>query len=118
MTGEMPPGTLLGLDLSTSLPFADAGAFFPGWSESPADARALWAMVEGLSESDEHFSAASFVDHPEASRHFRRHGGRQGDLFPGGRGRFRMTEHAQARMGCNPYSNFNSSARRRSASRA
>ncbi|WEK48463.1 MAG: hypothetical protein P0Y56_14150 [Candidatus Andeanibacterium colombiense] len=107
LTEEMPHGTLVGLDLSLSLPFADESAFFPGWSESPASARELWAMVERLCETDLHFSAASFVDHPEASRHFRRHGGRQGEFFPQGRGRFRVTEHAQAGMGCNPYSNFN-----------
>jgi hypothetical protein len=112
LTNDMPRGTLVGIDLSLSLPFADEGAFFPGWSESPAGARELWAMVERLCEGDEHFSAASFVDHPEASRHFRRHGGRQGEFFGadgqrGGRGRFRVTEHAQAGMGCSPYSNFN-----------
>ena len=31
-------------------------------------------------------------DHPEASRHFRRHGGRQGDLFGKGNGRYRLVE--------------------------
>lgn len=109
---DMPPDTLVGLDLGMSLPFADRGAFFPGWSQSPADARALWALVDAICADEPHLSANRFVDHPEASRHFRRHGGREGDLFgahgrKGGRGRFRVTEHAQAHAGCKPYSNFN-----------
>ena len=109
---DLPPDTLAGLDLGLSLPFADCGAFFPGWSESPPDARALWALVERLSASDPHLGASGFVDHPEASRYFRRHGGREGAAFrcddaAHGRGRFRVTEIEQAAMGCKPYSNFN-----------
>lgn len=100
-------GTLVGLDLGISLPFVDKGAFFPGWERSPPDARSLWALVEDICSDDTHLAASSLVDHPQASRHFRRHGGREGDLFGGGRGRFRVTEVEQARMGCKPYSNFN-----------
>ena len=49
-----------------------------------------------------------FVDHLEASRYFRRHGGRHGDRFGDGRqGRFRVTEDAQRALGCRPYSNLN-----------
>ena len=103
---EMPPDTLVGLDLGISLPFEDCGAYFPGWDDSPPDAKSLWAMVDDICD-DPHFGANSFVDHGEASRHFRRHGGREGDLFGGGRGRFRVTELHQQRQGCNPYSNFN-----------
>ncbi|MBV9930474.1 MAG: hypothetical protein JO013_05980 [Alphaproteobacteria bacterium] len=105
--GEMPAGTLVGLDIGPSLPFADRGAFFPGWDASPADARGLWALVEATCRGDPHLAAASFVDHPEAARHFRRHGGRCGDLFEPGRGRLRVTEVAQREQGLNPYSNFN-----------
>jgi hypothetical protein len=104
---EMPADTLAGIDLGISLAFADCGAFFPGWSESPADARGLWALVERLCVDDPHLAISSFVDHPEAARHFRRHGGREGDFFGGGRGRFRLTERAQEGIGCKPYSNFN-----------
>jgi hypothetical protein len=104
---EMPPATLVGLDLGMSLPFADRGAFFPGWTESPPDAKALWAMVDAMCREDAHLAASTFVDHVEASRHFRRHGGREGDLFGGGRGRFRVTELHQQLQGCHPYSNFN-----------
>ncbi len=104
---ELPKETLVGLDLSTSLAFADCGAFFPGWDESPADARALWALVEAVCTDEPHLSANSFVDHPDASRHFRRHGGRTGDLFPPGRGRLRVTERGQREQGLSPYSNFN-----------
>lgn len=109
---RLPDDTLVGLDLGISLPFADAGAFFPGWAESPADARGLWAMVDALCAADPHLAASSFVDHAEASAYFRRHGGREGARFhlPGTlhkRGRMRVTEQAQARAGCRPYSNFN-----------
>lgn len=104
---DMPGKTLAGFDLSLSLAFADRGAFFPGWDESPVDARGLWTLVERLARDDPHLGVSGFVDHPEVARHFRRHGGREGDLFGGGRGRFRVTEHAQRVMGCQPYSNFN-----------
>ena len=104
---DMPADTLVGLDLGISLAFADRGGFFPGWAESPPDARALWALIDEICADDPHLSVSSFVDHPEIARHFRRHGGREGDLFGGGRGRFRATELAQQAMGCQPYSNFN-----------
>jgi hypothetical protein len=106
------PNTLVGMDLGLSLPFADAGAFFPGWQDSPGDARALWQLVDERCAADPHLSATSFVDHPVASAYFRRHGGREGAQFhlagaSHRRGRFRLTEAAQERAGCKPYSNFN-----------
>jgi hypothetical protein len=109
---EMPESTLVGLDLGASLPFADCGAFFPGWEESPPDAKSLWRLVDDLCREDPHLAASAFVDHLEASRYFRRHGGREGAQFHAPdaahrRGRFRVTEAAQAAMGCKPYSNFN-----------
>ena len=104
---DLPTDTLVGLDLGISLPFGDRGAFFPGWEASPPDARSLWALVDDLCAQEPHLAAGHFVDHPAASRHFRRHGGREGDLFGGGRGRLRITEHAQQAAGCKPYSNFN-----------
>ena len=112
LLAEMPEETLVGLDLGASLPFADCGAFFPGWEASPPDAKALWRLVDELCRDDPHLAATSFVDHFEASRYFRRHGGREGTHFhvPDAghrRGRFRVTEAAQATMGCKPYSNFN-----------
>jgi hypothetical protein len=108
----MPEGTLVGLDLGISLPFADCGAFFPGWPGSPPDAQALWALVETLSRDEPHLGVSAFVDHPETSRFFRRHGGREGAGFHAPdardrRGRFRVTEREQQAMGCKPYSNFN-----------
>ncbi|MBY0581903.1 MAG: hypothetical protein K2P68_03170 [Sphingomonas sp.] len=103
----MPPNTLVGVDLGPSLPFIDCGAYFPGWHGSPANARALWQLVDDICHGDEHLAATSFVDHPDVSRHFRRHGNRTGDLFGEGRGRLRVTEHAQRSAGLNPYSNLN-----------
>jgi hypothetical protein len=112
LLGALPADTLVGLDLGASLPFADCGAFFPGWQESPRDAKLLWRLVDELCAGDAHLAATSFVDHLEASRYFRRHGGREGTHFHAPdaahrRGRFRVTEQAQAAMGCKPYSNFN-----------
>lgn len=108
LIGEMPADTLVGLDLGISLPFADTGAFFPDWLDSPPDARSLWAFVDRMCTANPHFSATDFVDHAEASRYFRRHGGRRGDRFgDAGRGRFRLTELAQEALGCRPYSNLN-----------
>lgn len=104
---ELPDSSIVGFDMGISLAHADAGGFFPGWAESPATARELWALVDRVCAADPHLSASSLVDHPAAARHFRRHGGREGDLFGGGRGRFRVTERAQEAMGCRPYSNFN-----------
>jgi hypothetical protein len=108
LLNRMPADTLVGLDISGSLAFEDEVAFFPGWPDSPPNARALWAMVERMCASDPHLSAASFVDHPEIARHYRRHGGREGDLFGGGIGRLRVTERlGQIALGCRPTSNFN-----------
>ncbi|MDH7638916.1 hypothetical protein [Sphingomonas oryzagri] len=99
--------SLIGFDFSASLPFADAGAYFPGWSESPPDARALWALVDRIAGDEPHLGANRFVDHPEASRHFRRHGGRTGDRFGSGTGRMRMIEAAAKAFGVAPASSFN-----------
>lgn len=107
LTSELPDNSLVGLDLSAAFAFADCGAYFPGWSATPPDARSLWALVDRISAGDANLGASSFIDHAEVSRHFRRHGGRQGDLFTGTAGRLRKTEIAQREQGLNPYSNFN-----------
>lgn len=108
---ELPPDTLVGLDLGIALPFADCGAYFPGWPESPPDAPALWALVDRIAADEPHLGANSAVAHPALSPYFR-DGIETGAQFrcdgaAHGRGRFRVTEHAQAAMGCKPYSNFN-----------
>jgi hypothetical protein len=97
---------LIGLDLSIAFAFADEGAYFPGWRDSPPDARALWRLVDDLSSGDPHLAATSFVGHADARRHFRQLGA-CGDLFPPGRGRFRVVEHGQEAMRLSPYSCFN-----------
>jgi hypothetical protein len=107
---EVP--TLVGLDLGISLPYEDAGAFFPGWEASPANARALWALIDRLCADYPHLEAGGFVSHPEAARYFRHGAGMQGDRFllPGAstrEGRFRVAEAAQRTDGVRPVSNFN-----------
>lgn len=104
--------TLVGLDLGISLPHRDAGAFFPGWDASPADARSLWAMIDAMCAADPHLEAGSFLAHPQAARYFRHGAGAQGDRFllPGAatrEGRFRVAEAAQRGQGVRPVSNFN-----------
>ena len=109
---HLPADTMVGMDIGQSLPFADAGAFFPGWADSPRDARSLWDMVETICAADPHLGVTSFVTHPELARYFRQRGA-EGARFhlPGAghrQGRFRLTELAQARVpGCRPTSNFN-----------
>jgi hypothetical protein len=99
---------LIGLDLSLGFPFVDKGAFFPEWAESPADARSLWAQIDALCIADAHLSAASFLSHPEARRHFRHAKGDVGDLFEGGIGRLREVErHQRATKQANSWSCFN-----------
>lgn len=97
---------LIGMDLSPAFPFLDHEAYFPGWTESPADARGLWRLVESIAVAEPHLAANAFVAHPEASRHFRLPG-RLGDLHPPGRGRLRVCEHGQRAQGLSPYSCFN-----------
>lgn len=104
---QAPPQTLAGFDMGLSLAHADHNAFFPEWPDTPPDARALWALVDTLCASEPDLGATTFADHLDASRHFRRPGNRCGDLFPPGPGRLRLTEHAQARTGARPTSNFN-----------
>ena len=103
------PGALLaGFDISPAFPFADRGAYFPGWARTPADARALWALVEEICRDEPNLGASMFVDDPEASRHFRRHGGRRGDFFEGGGGRLRVVEARARDLGlAAPCSSFN-----------
>lgn len=109
---DLPDDALVGLDLGIALPFTDCGAFFPGLPDSPPDARSLWALVDEVCHADPHLAASSFVDHPSFAPYFRRHGGREGARFHASdaahrRGRFRVAEQAQQRLGCRPTSNFN-----------
>lgn len=108
---DLPANSLVGMDLGIALPFADCGSYFPGWNQSPKSARALWALIDHICQDDPNLEAQSFVTHPELHRYFR-NGDCTGEHFrcdgaDHGRGRFRITEQAQAAMGCKPYSNFN-----------
>jgi hypothetical protein len=103
---EAQADILIALDLSPALPFVDRDSYFPGWGESPKDARALWRLVDGLSGADPHLSASGFLADSEIARHFRFQN-RLGDLFPGGVGRLRQCERGQRVMGMSPSSCFN-----------
>ena len=83
---------IVGIDLSTALPFVDADAYFPGDTASPTGARALWALIDTVCAADPHLGIDTFVDHPLYAPFFRRHGAREGARFGGGRGRLRLTE--------------------------
>jgi hypothetical protein len=60
--------TLYGFDFSYAPPIAERGAYFPGETAPPAEARALWAYVDALCQGDEDLGAASFME-----QHHRRH---------------------------------------------
>ncbi len=108
LVSDLPHNSLVGLDLSPALPFHDCGAYFPGWNDTPDDARALWALVDDICREDPHFAVGSFVNHPEASRQFRRQGTGTGDRFGDDRrGRLRVVEERQKRHRLSPYSCFN-----------
>jgi hypothetical protein len=108
LIGHADAGTdmIVGVDLSPALPFADRGAYFPGWNRSPADARSLWRLVDEVGRDDPFLGASSFVADPAASRHFRQQHG-CGDLFEAGRGRLRVCEARQRDAGLSPSSCFN-----------
>jgi hypothetical protein len=100
---------IIGFDMSFGFPFADHGAYFPQWPQSPPDAKSLWAIVDDICADDPHLSASSFVNHPDARRHFRHGKGDQGDLFgENGIGRLRSCElHQRATKQGNSASCFN-----------
>ncbi|MBA4751866.1 MAG: hypothetical protein H2055_06530 [Sphingopyxis sp.] len=98
---------LIGFDFSAAFAFADHGAYFPGWAETPADMHALWALVDHLAGGDPHYEAGGFLAHAEARRHFRQRGA-AGDLFEAGAGRLRVVERRQrATKQAASVSNFN-----------
>lgn len=108
---DLPQETLVGIDLGIALPHADCGAYFPGSDVALPDAPALWSMIDKICHDEPNLGANHFVAHPDFEDYFRV-GDRTGAQFrcdgaDHGRGRFRVTEHAQAAMGCKPYSNFN-----------
>ncbi|MBV7259370.1 hypothetical protein [Erythrobacter crassostreae] len=112
LRSDLPPNSLVGIDLGISLPFNDAGAFFPGWDRSPKSAKRLWAMIDAICDHEPHLGANSFVSHPDASRYFRHGKDHVGDRFllPSAvtrEGRFREAETAQRAQKCRPVSNFN-----------
>jgi hypothetical protein len=53
--------TLYGFDFSYAPPIAERGAYFPGETAPPGEAKALWAYVDALCD-DEDLGAASFMD--------------------------------------------------------
>lgn len=105
---ESQSDMLIGFDLSMGFPFADTGAFFPGWEHSPQSAPALWQLVDELCAGDAHLAANSFVAHPELSRYFR-HQGLLGDRYGAEKsGRLRVVEHeSRAQLSARPYSCLN-----------
>ncbi len=105
---EAKTDMLIGMDLSFGFPFADRGAYFPEWKESPADAKSLWELIDRTCEHDLHLGASSFLNHPQGKRHFRHAKGDVGDLFEGSIGRLREVErHQRLTKQANSWSCFN-----------
>jgi len=44
--------TLVGIDFAFAYAHADAGAYFPGFGDSPSDASALWAFVDAFNHAE------------------------------------------------------------------
>jgi len=92
---ETDQDIVIGFDLSMALPFVDQNAYFPEWQHSPDNAKALWHVVDSICCDDPHLSVPSFLDHQQASRHFRHSRDHVGDLFGQGIGRLREVERYQ-----------------------
>lgn len=67
LAGAEEAPTLYGFDFSYAPPILERGAYFPGESAPPSDAKSFWAYVDGLC-ADEDLGAASFLE-----QHHRRH---------------------------------------------
>jgi hypothetical protein len=81
--------TLYGFDFSAAPPIVERGAYFPGESAPPADARSLWAYVNRLCD-DEDLGAASFLEqHHRAHFYFGAADGAKADFL-----HHRACEHA------------------------
>jgi hypothetical protein len=96
---------LIGLDLSPALPFADLNAYFPDWPDSPGSAKALWRLVDELSEASSHLGANGFLTHSVAREHFL-HQTHRGSAFAPQNGRLRRCETRQRDMKLSPASCF------------
>jgi len=103
--GHAASDMIIGLDLSPGLPFVDQNSFFPGWANSPPNAKALWRDVETYSEASRHLSANGFLDHGEAREHFL-HQSYRGERYAPSNGRLRVCEVQQGHMGLSPSSCF------------
>ena len=90
---------LVGIDVSTALPFDPVDGYLPGVPAVPRDAAGLWRFVDDACADDPHLAATGFVRRAEIARHFRI-GATTGDRFaaPGDRnGRLRVVErHADS----------------------
>ncbi len=95
---------LIGIDASLALPFVDAGAYFPGWAQSPTDVAALWRMVEDMNRDDPTLGGVAMLSEPAIASHFRQ----RGAAGFAGLGRLRVTEQACRDQGLGPaVSTFN-----------
>ena len=82
---------LVGIDFAFAHPFHDEGAYYPGLAASPADAPALWQMVETVCAGDLHlYGGAMFAADGVADYYLspKNHGA------PHYSSRRRLTEHA------------------------
>jgi hypothetical protein len=81
--------TLYGFDFSAAPPIAERGAYLPGESAPPSDAKSFWAYVDRLCQ-DEDLGAASFLEqHHRPHFYFGAADGVKGDFL-----HHRVCEHA------------------------
>ncbi|RMF12565.1 MAG: hypothetical protein D6763_00470 [Alphaproteobacteria bacterium] len=81
-------GVLIGMDFSFSLPFMDAGRYFPFGSPKVDNARDIWRLVERVCAGDDHLYARHFVEADRFAPLFRWPGHLGGAYKP----RLRVTE--------------------------
>ncbi len=93
---------LAGVDFAFAFAFADTGAYFPGWPDSPPRPQELWALIDRLGQASPDYYGGAIWQHPELGRYFNAPGQR-GDLFASRR---RETERA-ARQFRSPSPVFN-----------
>ena len=94
---------LVGIDFAFAHPFHDEGAYYPGLAASPADAPALWQMVETVCAGDLHlYGGAMFAEDGVADYYLspKNHGA------PNYRSRRRLTEHASRASARSPSPTF------------
>lgn len=98
---------LAGIDFAFAYPVTDEAAeqntYFPGFENSPENARDLWALIDRVNEDRPYLYGGGIWEHPQLAAYYNAPGGRKGRRFCSRR---RQTEQA-ARPVKSPSPTFN-----------